>query len=430
MVISREAFLAGEDTRVMEEIVRVKEVCGDAHLKVILETAELGSYDHVRHASMLAMEAGADFIKTSTGKAASGATPGVTLVMLEAIRDYAERSGRAVGMKAAGGVSTSKAPCTGWCSSRRRSATSGLRRIAFASVPRRCSTTCSCSTRRPRPGAMPDRRTSRRNEHPGGPHQDRLGLRASPGVARARSPARLLRPLHRRGVPRPARRPARAHDQPGDRGDGRRGRVRRRGRPARGGGVRTRGPARLGGAVGPRARQVPLPRRAPDPGARPRARGGGIDGRRQADPRVARRGRPARGRALLLLRGLGGQALLRRRWARGRAARRGRADRPLELPVVDGGLEARPGPGVRQHRDAQAGGDHAAERAALGRDLPGGRAAARRCLDRAGRWRGRRGARAPAGDRQGRVHGLHRRGQGHPGGARRARRLAHARARR
>ena len=72
MVISREAFLAGDDARVMEEIVRVKDVCGDAHLKVILETAELGSYDHVRHASMLAMEAGADFIKTSTGKAASG----------------------------------------------------------------------------------------------------------------------------------------------------------------------------------------------------------------------------------------------------------------------------------------------------------------------------------------------------------------------
>ncbi len=109
MVISRRAFLAGEDTGVMEEIVRVKEVCGEAHLKVILEAAELGSYDHVRHASMLAMEAGADFIKTSTGKATSGATPGVTLVMLEAIRDYAERSGRAVGMKAAGGVSTSKA---------------------------------------------------------------------------------------------------------------------------------------------------------------------------------------------------------------------------------------------------------------------------------------------------------------------------------
>jgi deoxyribose-phosphate aldolase len=109
MVISRGAFLAGDDTRVMGEIVAVKERCGDAHLKVILETAELGSYDHVRHASLLAMEAGADFIKTSTGKATSGATPGVCLVMLEAIRDYAERSGRVVGFKAAGGVSTSKA---------------------------------------------------------------------------------------------------------------------------------------------------------------------------------------------------------------------------------------------------------------------------------------------------------------------------------
>ena len=109
MVISREAFLTGDDARVMEEIARVKDACGDAHLKAILETAELGSYDHVRHASMLAMEAGADFIKTSTGKAASGATPGVCLVMLEAIRDYTERTGRVVGFKAAGGVSTTKA---------------------------------------------------------------------------------------------------------------------------------------------------------------------------------------------------------------------------------------------------------------------------------------------------------------------------------
>src|ERR687893_748759 len=80
----------------------------DAHLKVILETAELPSYDHVRHASMLAMEAGADFIKTSTGKAKTGATPGVVLVMLEALRDYTQRTGRVVGMKPAGGVSTSK----------------------------------------------------------------------------------------------------------------------------------------------------------------------------------------------------------------------------------------------------------------------------------------------------------------------------------
>jgi deoxyribose-phosphate aldolase len=109
MVISREAFLVGDDARVQREIARIKDACGEAHLKVILETAELGSYDHVRHASMLAMEAGADFIKTSTGKASSGATPGVCLVMLEAIRDYQELTGRLVGFKAAGGVSTSKA---------------------------------------------------------------------------------------------------------------------------------------------------------------------------------------------------------------------------------------------------------------------------------------------------------------------------------
>jgi deoxyribose-phosphate aldolase len=109
MVISREAFLAGDDGRVMQEIARVKDACGDARLKVILETAELGSYAHVRHAATIAMEAGADFVKTSTGKSTSGATPGVCLVMLEAIRDYAERTGRIVGFKAAGGVSTTKA---------------------------------------------------------------------------------------------------------------------------------------------------------------------------------------------------------------------------------------------------------------------------------------------------------------------------------
>jgi deoxyribose-phosphate aldolase len=108
MVISRDAYLSGDDARVVDEIEQIKDACGDAHLKVILETVELGSYDHIRHASMLAMDAGADFIKTSTGKAAEGATPGVILVMLEAIRDYAQRTGRIVGMKPAGGVSDSK----------------------------------------------------------------------------------------------------------------------------------------------------------------------------------------------------------------------------------------------------------------------------------------------------------------------------------
>jgi deoxyribose-phosphate aldolase len=108
MVISRDAYLRGDDARVTREIEQVKEACGEAHLKVILEVAELPSYDHVRHASMLAMHAGADFIKTSTGKLPVGATPATVLVMLEAIRDYTWRTGRMVGMKPAGGVRNTK----------------------------------------------------------------------------------------------------------------------------------------------------------------------------------------------------------------------------------------------------------------------------------------------------------------------------------
>ncbi len=108
MVISRGAFLAGDYRYVFDEIVAVKEACGDAHLKVILETGELGTLDRVRRASVLAMHAGADFIKTSTGKIQPAATMQVTLVMLQAIRDYFAETGRMVGMKPAGGISTSK----------------------------------------------------------------------------------------------------------------------------------------------------------------------------------------------------------------------------------------------------------------------------------------------------------------------------------
>ena len=108
MVIDRGAFLAGDYMKVYDEIVAVKEACGAAHLKVILETGELSTYDNVRKASMLAMAAGADFIKTSTGKTPTNATPPVTLVMLEAIRDFFTGAGRAVGMKPAGGISTAK----------------------------------------------------------------------------------------------------------------------------------------------------------------------------------------------------------------------------------------------------------------------------------------------------------------------------------
>ena len=108
MVIDRGAFLSGDYLKVYEEVVAVKEACGAAHLKVILETGELSTYDNVRRASMLAMAAGADFIKTSTGKTPSNATLPVTLVMLEAIRDFYTATGRAVGMKPAGGISTAK----------------------------------------------------------------------------------------------------------------------------------------------------------------------------------------------------------------------------------------------------------------------------------------------------------------------------------
>ncbi|MBO46328.1 MAG: deoxyribose-phosphate aldolase [Planctomycetes bacterium] len=108
MVISRGAFLAGNFNLVGDEIASVLEACGSAHLKVILETGELETYDHVRHASDLAMTAGAHFIKTSTGKMAPAATMGVTLVMLEAIRDHYLATGKMVGMKPAGGIRTAK----------------------------------------------------------------------------------------------------------------------------------------------------------------------------------------------------------------------------------------------------------------------------------------------------------------------------------
>jgi deoxyribose-phosphate aldolase len=108
MVIDRGAFLSGDLRKVFDEIASVKETCGAAHLKVILETGELETYDNVRRASDLAMAAGADFIKTSTGKVQPAATPPVTLCMLEAIRDNWFETGRKVGMKPAGGIRTSK----------------------------------------------------------------------------------------------------------------------------------------------------------------------------------------------------------------------------------------------------------------------------------------------------------------------------------
>jgi deoxyribose-phosphate aldolase len=108
MVIDRGAFLAGDYQLVFDEIAAVKQACGEAHLKVILETGELVTLDNVRRASWLAMLAGADFIKTSTGKVSPAATLPVTLVMLEAVRDFRESHDRQVGVKPAGGIRTAK----------------------------------------------------------------------------------------------------------------------------------------------------------------------------------------------------------------------------------------------------------------------------------------------------------------------------------
>ena len=108
MVISRGQFLAGNYQYVYDEIASIKEVCGKTHLKVILETGELDTLDNIRKASEIAMLAGADFIKTSTGKIQPAATMQVTYVMLEAIKDFYIKTGKKIGMKPAGGISTSK----------------------------------------------------------------------------------------------------------------------------------------------------------------------------------------------------------------------------------------------------------------------------------------------------------------------------------
>jgi deoxyribose-phosphate aldolase len=108
MVINRGAFLSGRYMEVFDEIVAVKQACGGAHLKVILETGELGTYDNVRRASYIGMLSGGDFIKTSTGKITPAATMPVTLIMLEAVRDFAALTGRTVGVKPAGGIRATK----------------------------------------------------------------------------------------------------------------------------------------------------------------------------------------------------------------------------------------------------------------------------------------------------------------------------------
>ena len=203
------------------------------------------------------------------------------------------------------------------------------------------------------------------------------------------------------------------------------------------GGRRPRGDRRAPGArqvlgedAGGRAREVHLPHRPGAPGEGARARHRRVDGRRQAHQGVARRGRPARGGALLLSRGLGGQARLRLPRAH-RAAARGRgADHPVELPAADGRVEARAGAGLRQHGGAQARGDDAAHGAAPRAHHRGGRASARRRQHRHGRWRHGGSARGSRGSRQGGLHGLDRGRHAHPARARGDEQATHPRARR
>ena len=165
MVIDRGAFLAGRYGEVLEEIQRVKAACGSAHLKVILETGELATLDNVRRASWLGLLAGGDFIKTSTGKVQPAATLPVTLVMLEAVRDFHELTGFQAGVKPAGrhphGQGRGEVPRR-----RPRGGRAGLARrpTASASAPRRCSTTSSCSATSSSPAATTAPTTSRSTE--------------------------------------------------------------------------------------------------------------------------------------------------------------------------------------------------------------------------------------------------------------------------
>ena len=273
--------------------------------------------------------------------------------------------------------------------------------------------------------------TAKTPRHPRRSVAPRVGVRARARGARHRLARGALRPLHRRRAGRAALAEVVRDDLPVDRGASRRGRAggRPRRRPRRAGGAR-RLRGRLVVAAPGRAREVPLPDRAPDPGALARARGRGVARRRQADQGVARRRHPARGGALLLLRGLGRQARVRVPEPPPAPARRRRPDHPLELPAADARLEDRAGARLRQHGRAQAGRDDAADRADLHRHLPPGRAAAGRRQHRHRRRLHRRASRQAPRPRQGRVHRLDRGGQGDPARARRHRHQADARARR
>ena len=261
MVIDRGAFLSGRYAKVVDEIVRVKEACGAAHLKVILETGELGTYDNVRRASLLAIAAGADFIKTSTGKVSPAATLPVTLCMLEVIRDVHDETGRIIGMKPAGGIRTAKQAIQYLCvlnetlgSAWMTPGALPLRRLV--APQRRADADPQAEDRR-----LPVRRLlhhrlmadlEKTRVARTGPA--RMGVRARARVARRRPLPGAVRPLRRRRAGRAALRRVVLDDRARDRGAPRRGRAgarggrrprrrRRRGTPSRTAGRSCRAPS-------------------------------------------------------------------------------------------------------------------------------------------------------------------------------------------
>ncbi len=380
MVIDRGAFLSGDYAKVFDEIVATKEACGAAHLKVILETGELGTYDIVRRRACSRSPPAPTSSRRRPARSTRPRRCRSRSCMLEAIRDFHEETGRRIGIKAAGGVRTAKQALqylvlvnetlgAGLAHARPLP----LRRVV--APERRPHAAREGEDRRTtRPRLLHDRLIDARREQAETsasplPRTEAWDVRAGARVARRRHARARATALFiggewlapsarrsRRSRPRTEETLAEVAEANG------RGRRRR----GRGGARRVR--ERLVDAARLGAREVPLPHRAHPPGAGARARRARVDGRRQADQGVARRRPPARGGALLLLRGLGRQARVRVPGPRARAARRRRADHPVELPAADGRVEARARARVRQHRRAEAGGDDAAHGAAASRD--------------------------------------------------------------
>ena len=364
----------------------MKEACGEAHLKVILETGELGTYDNVRRASLLAIAGGADFIKTSTGKIQPAATlPGHARhargdprrLRGDRPEDRHEARRRHPPREAGGAV-----PRPRERDARARVADARplpLRRLlaperrahadpqgADRATTRAPTTSRSTDGRgREAPGPLarfpPPSSTRRRPSR-----ATSSGSRTATGSSSAASGSSRARPSTTRASPRATR--SRSPRSP---------------TPAPEDVDLAVGAARDAFANGwsepraERAGEVPLPHRADPPGALARVRRARVARRRQADPRVARRRPAARGGALLLLRGLGRQARVRLPQPHAAAARRRRADHPLELPAAHALLEDRARARRREHGRAQAGRDDAADGAALRRRPPPGRAAGR-----------------------------------------------------